>query len=264
MIVKHLFYLLAAVVIGVFLLMPRVSNNKDSSLSSTTTTSNRIRLRSKNAMPLIGLGTAGIHGDAICDVLLKASQIGYRLVDSAAQVAVWYQNEKQIGDCVAANEHALSRKSLFLTTKLHPQDHGPTTSVAALKQSLANFRTDYIDLFICKQASLCFSSRCKIDFYEWTLICSSLFSLLGRCVRSRVRGDVPRQLDCIGAFHSQPNYQRLWCFEFQLAGTRTGRTILRVEQSAVDLGRAGLVRPISPSRRAASFLQAERHRVSSL
>lgn len=144
MIVKH-FICLIFVTIGIYLLISSILKTRE---STTNDNNNAIQLRSNNLMPIIGIGTAGIHGDSICQVMLKSLQIGFRLIDSAAQVAVWYQNEKAIGDCIAAN--AIDRKSIFLTTKLHPQDHGSITALVALKQSLSNLRTDYIDLYICK------------------------------------------------------------------------------------------------------------------
>lgn len=110
------------------------------------------------SVPWIGLGTAAIAADAVCDALRTADRFGVRLIDTAAQKAVWYRNERAIGDCLAAVPGW--RERVFLTTKLHPADHGARHAVRALLESLSNLRTNRIDLLLFHYVE-CWGSVCQ-------------------------------------------------------------------------------------------------------
>ncbi|CAH1108157.1 unnamed protein product [Psylliodes chrysocephalus] len=104
------------------------------------------KLHSGDLMPLIGFGTYQIHGDELIkDVLDLALAAGYRLIDSATV----YGNEVSIG--LALKEllpkYNLTRKDIFITSKLAPTDQG-TKAYVALERSLRNLDCDYLDLYL--------------------------------------------------------------------------------------------------------------------
>lgn len=104
------------------------------------------KLLSGRTIPLIGLGTYMITGkESVKNVLDMALTIGYRAFDTAAM----YENEHEIG--LAIKEllpiHNLTRKDVFITTKLLPSDHGERAK-GALRQSLKKLDCEYIDLYL--------------------------------------------------------------------------------------------------------------------
>jgi len=93
-------------------------------------------------MPNFGLGLAGVQHPEI--VLQAAYDAGYHLFDTAAQEAVWYQNEIDLGKFIATK----NRDAFFITTKLHPNHLGYESTKKAIHQSLTNLKTNYIDLYL--------------------------------------------------------------------------------------------------------------------
>src|SRR5512142_2797745 len=69
-------------------------------------------------MPMIGFGTYLIPNDEIQPIFLEALRAGYRHIDTAEA----YGNEEGIGLAIQAGmqELGLSRKDIFVTTKLWP------------------------------------------------------------------------------------------------------------------------------------------------
>jgi diketogulonate reductase-like aldo/keto reductase len=57
----------------------------------------------------------------------------------------WYR-EEDVGAGIAAS--GLPREQLFLTSKLHPRDHGYNSSLKAFERSLGHLNTSYLDLFL--------------------------------------------------------------------------------------------------------------------
>ncbi|GIF71711.1 aldo/keto reductase [Asanoa siamensis] len=89
------------------------------------------------AMPMIGLGTAGLHGAGGGRAVLAALETGYRLVDTATA----YGNEREVGQALRA-----SGVSAFLTTKLRPEDAGREPAVLAA--SLHALGVERLDLWL--------------------------------------------------------------------------------------------------------------------
>jgi 2,5-diketo-D-gluconate reductase B len=91
-------------------------------------------------VPALGLGTWRLREDICRHVVRRALALGYRAIDTAQA----YDNEPDIGQVLA--ESGIPRQELFLTTKLWPdvleRDEG------ALDASLADLRTDYVDLLL--------------------------------------------------------------------------------------------------------------------
>ncbi|KAJ3176509.1 hypothetical protein HDU87_005203 [Geranomyces variabilis] len=106
------------------------------------------RLSNGVEMPVLGLGTYRLRG-AICTSTVKAAICaGYRLIDTATA----YRNEEDVGAAIAelAGNGTVSRKDLFLTTKISPKDQGEERSYAAVLTSLEKLgpSVDYLDLVL--------------------------------------------------------------------------------------------------------------------
>lgn len=55
-----------------------------------------VRLNSGHMLPVVGLGTYALHGDACVNAVYQAVQSGYRLIDTAS----FYGNEREVGEGV--------------------------------------------------------------------------------------------------------------------------------------------------------------------
>ena len=99
------------------------------------------------AMPALGLGTFSndrYSPQEIADAVLEALGVGYRLIDCAAA----YRNEKEIGASLEkALDAGLDRGELFITSKLWNDKHHPADVIPTLRQTLADLRLDYLDLY---------------------------------------------------------------------------------------------------------------------
>ncbi|KPP78187.1 glyoxal reductase-like [Scleropages formosus] len=103
-------------------------------------------LNTGTRMPLLGLGTFQLRGSKevhqAVDVALAA---GYRAFDTAAV----YRNEADLG-CALREllpKHGLTRKDIFLTSKLGPRDQGSAAREGCLR-SLEQLGCEYIDLYL--------------------------------------------------------------------------------------------------------------------
>ncbi len=91
-------------------------------------------------LPLIGLGTWKLRGDAAQAAVTAALAAGYRHIDTATM----YGNEEAVGQALAAD--GVDRDDVFLTTKLRPSDTDQAEKI--LRRSLRALRTDHIDLWL--------------------------------------------------------------------------------------------------------------------
>ncbi|KAG5880458.1 hypothetical protein JTB14_028791 [Gonioctena quinquepunctata] len=106
----------------------------------------RFKLNSGDLMPLVGFGTYQIRGyDLIRSSLDAALGAGYKLIDSATV----YGNEQDIGKALKEllPKYNLTRKDIFITSKLAPSDQGEK-AYKALELSLKNLDCEYIDLYL--------------------------------------------------------------------------------------------------------------------
>ena len=74
-----------------------------------------------------------------------AIKTGYRLIDTAAS----YKNEEGVGR--ALKNSGISRKELFVTTKLWVQDTGYEATKRAFDKSLSRLGLEYLDLYLIHQ-----------------------------------------------------------------------------------------------------------------
>lgn len=95
-------------------------------------------------MPVVGLGTWRMTGHALTDVVERALDVGYRLIDTAS----YYHNERDIGASLLRSR--LPREALFITTKIRGADQGLERTALGLwlELSLRRLRLDYVDLLL--------------------------------------------------------------------------------------------------------------------
>jgi alcohol dehydrogenase (NADP+) len=97
-------------------------------------------------IPALGLGTWKSAPGAVYAAVKEALAIGYRHIDCAPA----YQNEPEVGKAVAEvlDSGMLSRKDLWLTSKLWNNAHVPELVRPALEKTLADLRVESLDLYL--------------------------------------------------------------------------------------------------------------------
>jgi 2,5-diketo-D-gluconate reductase A len=104
-------------------------------------------------IPYLGFGTYLIPDGEAAAAVHEAIRAGYRHIDTAE----FYQNEAGVGEGIrrALEREGLSRRDLFVTTKLWPGNAawGQTpktteTTIASLNESLDRLGLDYVDLYL--------------------------------------------------------------------------------------------------------------------
>jgi diketogulonate reductase-like aldo/keto reductase len=94
-------------------------------------------------MPVVGLGTfLAKDGIETYEAVLEALKAGYRHIDTAKI----YQNEVSVGKAI--KDSKISRKDLFITTKLWNTEQGYLSTKAAFMESMENLQLDYLDLYL--------------------------------------------------------------------------------------------------------------------
>ena len=93
-------------------------------------------------MPLLGLGVYDVYGLAAERAVMHALHIGYRLIDTA----MIYQNERDVGNAI--RHSGVSRKEIFVTTKVWSTDQGYDSTFRAFDISSKKLNIDYIDLYL--------------------------------------------------------------------------------------------------------------------
>jgi len=96
-------------------------------------------------MPIVGLGTWKSAPGEVYAAVREAIRIGYRHIDCA----MFYGNEVEIGNALrdAISEGQVTRKELWITSKLWGSDHGRDNVEGALRKSLRDIGLDYLDLY---------------------------------------------------------------------------------------------------------------------
>jgi 2,5-diketo-D-gluconate reductase A len=110
--------------------------------SSSCAADLRVTLNNGRRMPQLGLGTWRLTPEEAYPAVLHALKAGYRLIDTA----VVYHNEEAVGNAI--RDSGIPREEVFLTTKLHPRDHGAGSAYKACIESLERLGMDYVDLYL--------------------------------------------------------------------------------------------------------------------
>ncbi len=99
-----------------------------------------IKLRDGNMMPQLGLGVWQASQEEAHTAVLKALEVGYRSIDTAAA----YKNEEAIGR--ALKDTPVARDDIFVTTKLWNDDQQNVQQ--AMETSLEKLQLDSVDLYL--------------------------------------------------------------------------------------------------------------------
>ena len=95
-----------------------------------------------HSIPVVGLGTYSLRGDAGADAVAGAIRAGYRLLDSAQG----YENEDAVGE--GMRRSGVPRDELVLTTKLPNDQHGHDETLASFDASVQALKLDVVDLYL--------------------------------------------------------------------------------------------------------------------
>ena len=105
-----------------------------------------IVLNDGNKIPQMGYGVFLISKDDNAEkCVLEALKVGYGHIDTAHA----YFNERGVGK--AMKKSGISRKDIFLTSKLWITEYGEEASYKAIDKMLKRLDTDYIDLLLLHQ-----------------------------------------------------------------------------------------------------------------
>ena len=98
------------------------------------------RLAGGGEIPLVGLGTWRLNGDAAREAVGWALDAGYRHIDTATA----YGNEQDVGRAIHGS--GIARDGVFVTTKMPAENVGRER--ATLEQSLSAMAIDHVDLWL--------------------------------------------------------------------------------------------------------------------
>ena len=101
-----------------------------------------ITLNNGLTMPILGLGCYQLHGKAGERAILDATELGYRLFDTAQM----YGNEKEVGH--ALRQSGVPREELFVTTKIYSPNTSYAKAKASIVASLRALQMEYVDLLL--------------------------------------------------------------------------------------------------------------------
>lgn len=93
-------------------------------------------------VPEIGLGTYKLYGKECKKTVMKALDIGYRLIDTAQM----YKNETEIGDAIRTSH--VDRDDIFLTTKVWHTNLEHDDLLQTVEDSLEQLQTTFVDLLL--------------------------------------------------------------------------------------------------------------------
>ena len=93
-------------------------------------------------VPVLGLGTYRLTGDACVRSVGRALSMGYRHLDTAQM----YGNEAEVGRGI--EDSGTEREEIFLTTKVWPSDFAHDRVKEKTRASLKKLRTEYVDLLL--------------------------------------------------------------------------------------------------------------------
>lgn len=96
-------------------------------------------------MPILGYGVYQVSKDECERCVLDALKVGYRHIDTAQS----YFNEEEVGNAI--KKSGISRKEIFLTSKVWIEHYGYEECKQSVLESLRKLQIDYIDLMLLHQ-----------------------------------------------------------------------------------------------------------------
>jgi diketogulonate reductase-like aldo/keto reductase len=108
---------------------------------------NFIVLNNGQQMPKIGLGTwRSLTGTGKKAVKYAIEKVGYRHIDCARI----YENQKELGEAFSEvfSSGEIKRSEVFITSKLWCTDHYSENVEKACRQTLADLKLEYLDLYL--------------------------------------------------------------------------------------------------------------------
>lgn len=117
-------------------------------VSKSSSFSDKAKLLNDRSMPLLGLGTWQIDGEACKLAVLEAIKIGYRSIDTAEA----YRNEFDVGQGISEAiilGFIQSRDELFIATKMSDPSHaGYENTQSFVRSQLQVMGLEYFDLYM--------------------------------------------------------------------------------------------------------------------
>lgn len=105
-----------------------------------------LNLNDGTKIPQFGLGVYQVpEGEMTYNAVLDALKMGVRHIDTAHA----YQNERSVGRAV--RDSGISRKEIWITSKLWPSEYGEGKTEKAIDKMLSRLDTEYIDLLLLHQ-----------------------------------------------------------------------------------------------------------------
>lgn len=101
-----------------------------------------VTLNDGTKLPVIGLGTYGLWGNAGANAIASGINAGYRLIDTAYS----YENEGAVGEGIERS--GVSRENLWVASKLPGRYHTYDKAMVAIQESLYRSKLDYFDLYL--------------------------------------------------------------------------------------------------------------------
>lgn len=96
-------------------------------------------------MPQLGYGVYQVTKEECERCVMDAISVGYRSIDTAQS----YFNEEEVGSAI--EKSGISRKELFLTSKVWIEHFGYEECKKSVLESMEKLRTDYLDLMLLHQ-----------------------------------------------------------------------------------------------------------------
>ncbi|MCT1458306.1 aldo/keto reductase [Aestuariimicrobium sp. p3-SID1156] len=101
-----------------------------------------ITLNDGVTIPQLGFGVWQVDDAEVVDPVLKALEVGYRHIDTAAI----YGNERGVGKAIA--ESGVARDQLFVTSKLWNDSHKKADARRGIEETLKKLGLDQLDLYL--------------------------------------------------------------------------------------------------------------------
>lgn len=105
----------------------------------------KVMLNSGHSMPINGLGTYNLYGEACINSVKTALKEGVRLIDTAS----FYGNEEEVGQAIreAMEEYGIKREEIFVTTKIYPGTEMANPE-AAIEACMNRLNIGYVDMML--------------------------------------------------------------------------------------------------------------------